>query len=139
MPRRLSNIEWATFLQDVDVNALNLPSWGGVVDWGGLQILVFHAGSGEWFLTDISDSPQLFAGYPRTQDPWAKVYITSLPESAVESIVAAPGVIASAVVATASEVGKTAGALTGPLLSNLTLPLIVVGIIGLALLVWEAR
>src|SRR6266576_213509 len=135
MPRRLSNIEWATFLQDVDVNALNLPSWGGVVDWGGLQILVFHGGSGEWFLTDISDSPQLFAGYPRTEDPWGKAALYALPEATMESIVAAPGVIASAVVATASEVGKTAGVLTGPLLSNLTLPLIVVGILALALLV----
>ena len=139
MPRRLSNIEWATFLHDVDVNRLNLPSWGGAVDWGGLQILVFHGASGEWFLTDISDSPQLIAGYPATQDPWGKVWLYSLPEATMESIKEAPGVIASAVVATATEVGKTAGVLTGPLLSNLTVPLIVVGIIGLVLLVREAR
>ena len=65
MPRRLSNIEWATFLTDIDVPALNLPPWGGIVEWGAQDILVFVGARRyndvindyvtEIFLTDVTD------------------------------------------------------------------------------------
>lgn len=139
MPRRLSNIEWVTFLNEVDVERLPLPAWGGVLEWRGMQVLVFHGANGEWFVTDISDRPDIFAGYPKTQDPWGKVAIYSLPREVVNATIEAPAVIASAVKATGQAVGETAGALTGPLLQNLTVPLIVVGIIGMFLLVREVR
>ena len=75
MPRRLSNPEWLQFQNDVNVEALNLAPWGGVVQWGQQFILVFICQrngelcrAGEVMLSDVSDMPELIRNVPNTYD-----------------------------------------------------------------------
>jgi hypothetical protein len=57
MTRPLSNIEWYTFQQEVDVDALDLPQWGGIVEWRGMDVLVFE-GPGGLYLSDVTSFQQ---------------------------------------------------------------------------------
>ena len=135
MPRRLSNIEWVTFQQEVDLNALGLPPWGGVISWHDMDVLAFKAVSGEWYLTDVSDLSDRFAAYPKVYVPEWKVFLYSLPESVMQSAAAAPEIISNAVIWTAAKVGETAGALVKPL----TLPLVILGLVTVLLIMREAH
>jgi len=137
MPRRLSDQEWIGFQNNVDVNALNLPIWGGVVQWGQQLILVYVCpGSGgicqhgEIMLTDISDRPDLIRTIPGTYDVSQDVWVYHLPAETMARIaelsrttLETTGQILQVVSET---VGEAAGALTRPLLENLALPLIVI-------------
>jgi hypothetical protein len=58
MPRPLSNIEWATFMTEVQPDSLGLPQWGGILNWDktGQYVLMFKMPDGSgWALTDVSD------------------------------------------------------------------------------------
>ena len=56
--RRLSDSEYMTFLREVPV--YDLPQWGKVVAWRGMDVLVFQ-GNDELFLTDITGETELAA------------------------------------------------------------------------------
>jgi hypothetical protein len=140
MPRRLSNPEYVQFLSDVDLNALPLPPWGAVVQWGAQFILVYicqAAGSlcqkGEAMLTDVSDRADLLRNIPGTYDTDQEVWLYQLPQETMarllevaQSTLQATGTVIQTVAETA---GSAAGALTQPLLENLALPLVVIGIV----------
>ncbi len=79
MPRALSDHEFVAFDNAVDVDALNLPPWGGVVQWEGMEILVFE-GPGGLFLTDITDARPLVEAIPTwVYNPYADVFVWHLP------------------------------------------------------------
>jgi len=135
MARRLSNMEWAAFLQDVNVLTLGLPPWGGIIEWRGMNVLVYIGPSGEVFTTDVTDMPDIIANTARVYDTRQSVWYYHLPEEILYTAIAdaqrAAQVTASTVEELGRVVGETAGGLTRPLLENLTVPLIAVGIIGL--------
>jgi hypothetical protein len=135
MARRLSNMEWATFLSEVNVPALNLPPWGGVIEWRGMQVLVYIGPTGEVFTTDVSDMPEITANTSRVYDAHQEVWVYRVPQEMLATAIADAKWLAEVTMATVEEagqvIGTTAGKITGPLLENLTLPLVVVGVIGL--------
>jgi hypothetical protein len=135
MPRRLSNIEWSTLQHEVELNALGLPPWGGVIHWRDMDVLVFQGASGEWFLTDVSDLAGRFADYPKSYVPEWGVFVYSLPQSVMESAIAAPEIVSNAVIWTAGKVGAAAGAIVQPL----ALPLIVIGLVAGFLILREVH
>lgn len=144
MPRRLSDPEWLQFLSDVDVTALGLPPWGGVVEWNGQLVLVFicqGAGTvcqkGEVMLTDVSDRPDLLLNLPRTYDTASGLWIYQLPQETMARLyevgrttLEATGKIVQTV---AEQTGQAAGALTGPLLQQLAVPLALVAVLYLVM------
>lgn len=87
MPRQLSDPEFVKFTNDIDVDALNLPPWGGVVQWEGYEVLVFE-GPGGIFLTDISDIRPLVEAVPSWEyNPYEDLFIWHLPEETAGVIV----------------------------------------------------
>jgi hypothetical protein len=87
MPRQLSDHEFVAFDNEIDVDALNLPPWGGVVKWEGLEVLVFE-GPGGLFLTDISDIRPLVEAIPNWEySPYADIFIWHLPEETAGVII----------------------------------------------------
>lgn len=146
MPRRLSNPEYVQFLNTVDLNALDLPPWGAVIQWMDQYILVYICQAsgglcqrGEAMLTDVSDRADLIRNIPGTYDTSQSVWVYQLPQEGMtrllevaSSSLQATGTIIQKV---AEATGAAAGALTKPLLENLALPLIVLGI---AFLIMEA-
>lgn len=87
MPRKLSDHEFVAFDNDVDVESLNLPPWGGVVQWEGMEVLVF-VGPGGLFLTDISDVRPLVEAVPSWEyNPYADLFIWHLPRETAAVIV----------------------------------------------------
>jgi hypothetical protein len=89
MARPLSNIEWATFMTEVQPDNLGLPAWGGIVNWGGEYVLCFKMPSGEWALSDVTDGipsqgqiipiTTYLQNIPSSQPSWAHVFVYSLP------------------------------------------------------------
>jgi hypothetical protein len=124
MPRRLSDIEWATFLHDVNVPALNLPPWGGVVDWGGEKILVYIGPTGEVFTTDISDRPDLLQNIAASYDPTSQIWYYQLPQAVMQTVVeeaqATGQFVKSTITEIANIIGQAAGDVTKPIIDNLT-------------------
>jgi len=144
MPRRLSDPEWLQFQHDVDVESLPLAPWGAVIQWGQQFILVyvcqrdgFLCRAGEVMLSDISDRPDLIKNVSGTYDYKEGIWLYHLPEElmnltvevAKDSLVATGKIIKEV----AETAGGAAGALTGPLLENLAIPLIVLAIIYLGI------
>jgi hypothetical protein len=97
MGRRLSDHEYVAFLNDVNVDRLNLPPWGGVIQWEGMEVLVFCAGrapvEGGWFsstdpgpctdirLTDITDIRPMVEAIPSWKyNPHDNTAVWHLPE-----------------------------------------------------------
>lgn len=130
MPRRLSDVEWSTFLNQVDINSLNLPPWGAVVQWQGMYILVYICPSSgvlcqknEAMLTDVSDIASRFTSYPRTYDTFWEVFIYNVPQQAIVETyqVAKDTAIATGTLVTnvATVAGEAVGAATKPLLEGL--------------------
>lgn len=140
MPRRLSNPEWVQFQEDINLNTLGLPPWGAVVQWGSQYILVFICQGtgflcqqGEAMLTDVSDRADLLHNVPNTYDYTQGVWIYHVPQEGIarfyevaKSTLQATGKVIDTI---AEEAGKAAGAATGPLLGNLTIPLIALAVI----------
>ena len=137
MARRLSDMEWATFLAQVNVSALGFPPWGGVVEWEGMDVLVYVGPSGEVFTTDISDDPQFLAQYQssqyKTYDANSGVWWYNLPQqlltTTINDAIAAGQVIQSTVNAITSAAGQAAGGLIAPIVQPLTPVLIGVGVL----------
>lgn len=132
MPRRLSNAEFVFFSEDVDLNNLNLPSWGGVIRWGNQYVLAYKpAGSKEWQLSDVSDG----IPYGDEMVPIENI-VRTVPQYETSSLGVFVFEFGKAFIENAGErlegiarlIGKTAGDLTAPLLGNLAMPLAAVGI-----------
>jgi hypothetical protein len=97
MPRRLSNIEYATFLTEIDVQSLGFPPWGGIVQWGSQDVLVF-LGTKQWndvvqdyaqqiFLSDVTDMSGAWKAQAQQQYSDAShVYWWTLGESLLNGI-----------------------------------------------------
>lgn len=140
MPRRLSDPEWIAFQNTVNIEALRLPQWGAVVQWGSMFVLAYVCPSdgylcrkGEVMLSDISDRADLVRNIPGTYDASQHLWIYYLPQETLarvyevaESTLQTTGHVLTSVSET---VGEAAGGLTAPLLENLALPLIVIGLI----------
>lgn len=140
MPRRLSNPEYITFLNTVNLDALGLPPWGGVIEWGEQFILVYvcqASGSlcqqGEAMLTDVSDRADLIRNIPRTYDANQGVWYYQLPQEAIQQLATVAGATirgtGKIIQAIAREAGEAAGALTQPLIGNLTPVLVALGLL----------
>lgn len=135
MPRRLSNIEWATFLKDIDGALIGLPPWGGIVHWNGIDVLVFIGANGEVNTTDVTDlGPAWESQVNQTSQPTeAEVFLYSLPENVVqvmaEDAKAAGQVLITTVQIVGQAIGAGLGAATKPLFENLGPVLIVVGLV----------
>ena len=122
--RKLSDIEWTTFLGEVNVSELGLPPWGGVIDWRGMLILVYVAPSGEVFTTDVSQVPALTAGIPRYYDERQQTWWYHLPEQLTQRTFEV-----------AQEAGEVLQAGVGGVTATLNfLPIIVFGLAAVALL-----
>lgn len=129
MPRALTNEEANSFLADIDVDGLGLPPWGGVVEWRNMPVLVFYGqGAKRWFLTDISDYSGTLANYPKTYDPWIKVFVYSVPDNFMD--------IAKQRAAQVIEAGTEAAKAVIP---TFTTALIVIGLVALLLIMREAH
>jgi len=107
MSRRLSNIEFGTFLHDVDVRRLNLPPWGGIVEWYNQKILVYLRPQ-EVFLTDVTDEPELLSNIVKQYDSSAGVWYYRIPEEFLRrsvEVAEQAGNLASQVVENIPEIG----------------------------------
>lgn len=80
-PRPLSNPEYVAFTGDVDVAALNLPPWGGIVKWNGLNVLVFETQPAQTSWSWPWSTPQTFGG---------DLYLTALPDAFLAQLNIAP-------------------------------------------------
>jgi hypothetical protein len=148
MSRRLSNIEWATFQDEVNLERMDLPQWGGIVQWRGLSVLVYRPSVncnwmakligtcpvGELFLTDVSDLGDLDSRFTKNYDVNTDQWWYYLPEVTMEVTAERAADAGALIAATGEVIGKTAGAMTGPILGNLAIPLIVTGILGMVFL-----
>lgn len=145
MPKPLSDPAWLAFQTQIDLEALALPPWGAVIHWGQSLILVYICpGSGtlcqkgEVLLTDITDLPQIVGSIPGTYDTSQGLWWYRVPQELMQTIAHDAADVLEAtgkvIQVTSQTVGDAAGALTAPLLQNLALPLIVVG---LAFLMFE--
>jgi hypothetical protein len=141
---RLSDPAWLKFQNDVDVNSLNLPPWGGVVAWEDSLILVFVCQAdgtmcrkGEVMLTDISDRAHLLTNVPRQYDVLSQMWWYNVPSELMNSLLSPSDVLEATgkiLTRTAEIVGETAAAAVKPALDTLTLPLIVIGALALIFL-----
>jgi len=148
MSRRLSNIEWAMFQREVNVDKMDLPPWGGIIQWHGQSILAYRPTSecnwmadllgtcpaGELFLSDVSDIGDLDGRFPKGYDPYAETWWYQLPSEAMEVTAKTVADAGNLVAATGEVIGKTAGAIAAPLVESLTVPLIIAGVLGIVLL-----
>jgi hypothetical protein len=158
MPRRLSDPEWSAFLRDVKVSDLGLPPWGGIVEWAGQYILVYIGPERtqdlcastaqdseapypitcehEIFLTDVSDLSQSWRNQVRqaVYNEQMDVFWYELPQEIMHEIATRAAQAGQLLVSTAEIIGQTAGAATGPLLANLTLPLVAAAVVAVIVL-----
>ena len=138
MARRLSNIEYATFLTDIDVFSLGLPPWGGIVQWGGIDVLVF-IGTKLWndvlqdyvtqiFLTDVTDqSAQWKAQATQEYSDAEHVFWWSLGESVLTSIynvAQQAGAVVSTAIDSAGKLVGAVGTVSTNIMSVLVLALV---------------
>jgi hypothetical protein len=149
MPRRLSNIEWITFLNEVQPDHLSLPDWGGIANWGGTYVLMFKMPSGEWALSDISDGipygasivpvQDYLATVPSYQPSWTTTFIYSIPQNvaavALQYAAGAGSLVTQTVNVTADEIASILQKLLAGATSGLGPALWPVALIGVAVLV----
>lgn len=133
MARALSNTQYASFLQDVQPDSLNLPQWGGIAQWSGLYVLMYKMTSGEWALSDITSGIPYggtvvpVADYvkqlPSYQPSWTETFIYAIPVNfmaAAAEYAADAGALATQ---TAQVGGDTIRAALQPLIQSIVLPL----------------
>lgn len=132
--RRLTNVEWSLFLDEVDVAGLRLPPWGGVVEWEGMQVLVYvPPGSQEVFLSDITGHEEIITNQPKTYDERSELWWTHLPEELMD-VTAERAIEAGAMVAAAPAAIARAAKDVAEVGVNWILPLAVVGLLALVIL-----
>lgn len=136
MARALSSPEWAQFMQDVNIASLNLPPWGGVVQWNGLDVLVFVSpADGSVWTSDITDDFQSWIAANENQqavyDPDQQVWYYQLPQQATQQFLtvakAAGQAVQSTVQAVAEAAGKAAAGILEPTIGALS-PVLIAGL-----------
>lgn len=124
MPRMLTDYEWAFFLSEIDIDRLDLPAWGGVVDWRDNKILVFIDANGEPRLTDVSDLEEFIVTFQKEYNAFANIWVYHLPVETgrrIAEILSDPhGELLEPL---ARAIGETAKTLTRPLTEPLVWPL----------------
>jgi hypothetical protein len=134
MPYRLSDPAWLAFQNDININSLNLPPWGGVVQWANSYILVYICQTdgtlcrkGEVMLSDVTDRQELLANVPRSYDATAGVWIYQVPAAFMATlydeakpVIEGTGIVIQKV---SEAVGSAAGAIAKPLVEDLTIPI----------------
>lgn len=91
MARRLSDPEYIAFIGDYEANKIrlnssadmfieDLPPWGGTARWGGMDVLVYVAPSGELHLTDITEHPDVVAAVKQSDFESDPEYLVLLEE-----------------------------------------------------------
>lgn len=144
--RRLSNIEWTTFQDDVDVDALHLPEWGGIVEWNDMDVLVFEGPTGELFLSDVTDmdqsaDPRLQQwkdNLPRTYDPTDQIWYYRLPETFMDVLSDRVTEVSTYTEETAAAIAETAKQTVvsaGDIVENIGSPWFLLALAGLAAIV----
>jgi len=137
-PRRLSDIEYVTFLSTVNVDAAGLPPWGGVIEWQGLMVLVYTSGTGERFLTDLSVCPDLVSvvtKQPREWNSWLGAFVYAIPKEGIGALIDAAQKGKALVLETAKTIGETAGNIVAPIVTPLSLPLVAIGAVAVIALI----
>lgn len=138
MPRQLSMGEFIAFAHDVDVSRLDLPPWGGVIEWSGLMVLVYVAPGGRVFTTEVSDSPAIIRNTPRVYDPWSTAWYYHLPEETLHRATEVPGEVLEVTGEYAEKIAAAIGAAAAgalkPVVPTLTPLLIVAGVLGVLFL-----
>lgn len=138
--RPLSDIQWATFLSEVNVPALGLPPWGGIVEWGNMDVLIYiNASSGEVFTTDATGvNIPAISNTPKTYDQNQGIWYYQLPQAIIQTIAGeasqAAALVKQATTTVADIVGSTAAAVTAPLVGQLSPITIIAAVIALFIL-----
>lgn len=132
MSRKLSDPEWLQFILDTKPTSMNLPPWGGVVQWGAQKILTFINEAGAVFATDITGDTLInWAAIPTTYDPNTGTAWYYLPQEIAATVaadaIAAGAIVRSTVDEVATIVGHAAGAVLTPTLSPFVFPIVIVG------------
>jgi len=149
MARALSDLEYVTFLDDVQPDSLGLPDWGAIVQWGGEFVLAFKMPSGEWALSDVTGGipygstvipiQTYIANVPRTQAGPLQTFIYSLaPESmatAAQALASVQALGSGAAQYTAQQVADAFSKLIGGVSTGLGPALIPLAAIAVAVLV----
>jgi hypothetical protein len=142
-PFPLSAADARQFVGDAGADALSgLPSWGGIIRWHNRYVLVFPKYDGSFALTDISGGvpdarvpggmipiTAFVAAVPTQQSSYWETFLYSLPSNFYDVAIERAKQLAEGTEYVAGAVGTAAGALTKPLLENLTVPLIVIGVL----------
>ena len=146
MARALSNPEWAQFMQDVNVSALNLPPWGGVVQWNGMDVLVFVSpADGSVWTSDITDDFQSWIAANENQqaiyDPSQSVWYYQLPQQTMQALASAAKTAGQVLQTTLSTVAQTVGQTAADILTPTTQALspILIGAIVVLVLMFMPR
>lgn len=143
--RPLSNPEWVAFQQDVNIDALNLPRWGGVVEWEGLDVLVFE-GPGGLYLTDItsfrtSPDPRLQSwksNLVRTWDSASELWYYRFPETFMAVLTERAVEVSGATEETVAAIAETVKDVlegTGDVFESIGSPWFLLAVAGLAMIV----
>ena len=146
MARALSDPEWAQFMQDVNVPALHLPPWGGVVEWNGLDVLVFVGADGNVWTSDITDDFQSWIAANENQqaiyDPNQQLWYYQLPQqiiAQIQQVAQTSGTLTAQAVSTvAKAAGQTAADILAPTAQALS-PILVVALVVLGLFLIPRR
>lgn len=139
MPRRLSDVEWSMFLNEVNLPE-DIPPWGAVVQWQNMFISVYICQAdgtlcrkGEVMLADVTDQAPVLQNITRRFDPNSLTWWYYMPGELMATIVGrakqvieGTGIVIQKV---AEATGAAAGAITKPILENVSLPLIVLGVV----------
>lgn len=143
MARQLSDAEHAQFMSDVNVAALNLPPWGGVVAWNGLDVLVFVAlGDGRVWTTDITDDFQSWIAANENQqatyDPNSQVWYYQIPQQTAATIVGYAQKAGDLAAQGLNIIGQAAAAAAKPTIDELS-PYLIAGVVILGLFLFGRR
>jgi hypothetical protein len=144
--RALSNPEYDQFTQDEASVISNMwPGQSKLVSWGGLSVLVLIGQNPinidgllypDVYLSDVSDAPQLAAMQQANFSAPPQSMLDTLPQAIQDTIAddaAAAGKLLNqagdAITAVLAKTGGAIGAGLKPVVSSLTVPLVIIGAI----------
>ena len=145
MPRLLSPQEAVLLQKDTDYLNVGIGIWQSrVVDWNGRFILIYRSETEGYIPTDITDLGQVRIQALTEQSEIHGVWyylpssiasvISDAAEETIDTIKEAGGGITEIAQSTATAIGQTVANLLQPVVSTLTIPLIVAGIVALVYL-----
>lgn len=140
MPRPLTNAEMVLLQQETGYLDAGIPVGGSVVmDWSGMYVLVYHSENAGYQTTDVSDLPAATIAELAKWTPSQGVLyflpqsvqetIQSETETAIDAVKAAGGTVSSIAEAAATTIGQTLNNLLSPVVSALTVPLVLAAVV----------